>query len=118
MLPLRARGRGAVYYPTRLQGIYQAAQNMASTHLCKSCQAISPVLKQELCRLRERRDNASGGKQYWAKGAQVVGVVENEDGSGLSFRPSANDSATNQTPNDKAAAGSEPEIGAKPSPDS
>ena len=27
--PLRTRGRGAVYYPAKLFGIYQAAQNMA-----------------------------------------------------------------------------------------
>ncbi|GKY97842.1 hypothetical protein MPSEU_000742200 [Mayamaea pseudoterrestris] len=28
--PLRSRGRGAVYYPSKLLGVYQAAQNMAS----------------------------------------------------------------------------------------
>ena len=79
-LPLRQRGRGAVYYPAKLQGVYQAAQNMASSHLCESCQCINEALKRELRTLRERRDTASGGKQYWADGARALGLFEAEDG--------------------------------------
>jgi hypothetical protein len=79
-LPLRQRGRGAVYYPAKLQGVYQAAQNMASSHLCESCQCINETLKRELRTLRERRDTASGGKQYWADGARALGLFEAEDG--------------------------------------
>eukprot|EP00546_Thalassionema_frauenfeldii_P008851 CAMPEP_0178910050 /NCGR_PEP_ID=MMETSP0786-20121207/8881_1 /TAXON_ID=186022 /ORGANISM="Thalassionema frauenfeldii, Strain CCMP 1798" /LENGTH=240 /DNA_ID=CAMNT_0020582257 /DNA_START=33 /DNA_END=756 /DNA_ORIENTATION=+ len=79
-LPLRQRGRGAVYYPAKLQGVYQAAQNMASSHLCESCQCIDNQLKSELKTLRERRDTASGGKQYWADGARALGLFEAEDG--------------------------------------
>ena len=33
-------------------------------------------LKQELRKLRERRDNASGGKQYWADGCRALGLVQ------------------------------------------
>jgi hypothetical protein len=36
-LPLRHRGRGSVYYPLKLSGMYQAAQNMASSHLSDCC---------------------------------------------------------------------------------
>jgi len=79
-LPLRQRGRGAVYYPAKLQGVYQAAQNMASSHLCESCQCIDDPLKVELKTLRERRDTASGGKQYWADGARALGLYEADDG--------------------------------------
>jgi hypothetical protein len=79
-LPLRQRGRGAVYYPAKLHGVYQAAQNMASSHLCESCQCISESLKRELKTLRERRDTASGGKQYWADGARALRLFEAEDG--------------------------------------
>jgi hypothetical protein len=78
--PLRARGRGAVYYPAKLHGVYQAAQNMAGSHLCQSCLQIPPHIKQELQRLRERRDNASGGKQYWADGCGALGLYESEEG--------------------------------------
>lgn len=78
--PLRQRGRGAVYYPAKLHGVYQASQNMASSHLCESCQCIPPGLKSELRGLRDRRDTASGGKQYWADGARAMGLYETEDG--------------------------------------
>ena len=78
--PLRQRGRGAVYYPAKLNGVYQASQNMASSHLCESCQCIPPGLKSELRGLRDRRDTASGGKQYWADGARAMGLYETDDG--------------------------------------
>lgn len=78
--PLRSRGRGAVYYPAKLQGIYQAAQNMAGSHLCTSCQQIPAALKDELKRLRSLKDNASGGKQYWADGCRALGLYEVEQG--------------------------------------
>ena len=79
-MPLRARGRSAVYYPATLQGVYQAAQNMAANHLIQSCQHIPPNIRQEIRRLRERRDNASGGKIYWADGCKALGVEETQDG--------------------------------------
>jgi hypothetical protein len=108
--PLRQRGKGAVYYPARLQGkiacspcqsvwplflmlvimafsgVYQAAQNMASTHLCESCQSIPHPIKQQLCGLRERRDTAGGGKQYWADGARALGLHETKEGLRLKGR--------------------------------
>ena len=84
-LPIRSRGRGAVYYPARLMGIYQAAQNMAHSHLTKACQHIPVHVKEELINLRKRRDNASGGKQYWADGCRALGVYETET-SGLMLR--------------------------------
>jgi hypothetical protein len=84
-LPLRARGRGAVYYPAKLQGIYQAAQNMAGSHLCEACQQIPNSVRDEIRKLRDRRDNASGGKQYWADGCRALGIFETE--SGLKIAP-------------------------------
>jgi hypothetical protein len=78
--PLRVRGRGAVYYPAKLDGIYQAAQNMAGSHLCQACQQIPVPLKQQIRKLRERRDNASGGKRYWADGCRALGLYETEEG--------------------------------------
>jgi hypothetical protein len=83
-LPLRSRGRGAVYYPAKLQGIYQAAQNMALSHLITSCPKIPDKMKVELNELRQRRDNANGGKQYWADGCRALGVIETEN-DGLRF---------------------------------
>jgi hypothetical protein len=79
-LPLRQRRRGAVYYPVKLSGMYQAAQNMASSHLSDSCSQIPPDVKQKLVDLRHRRDTASGGKKYWAEAGRASGLFEMEDG--------------------------------------
>jgi hypothetical protein len=76
---LRQRGRGAVYYPTSLNAVYQAAQNMATNHLQEHCSRIPAAVKKDLERLRERRDTASGGKQYWADASRAVGLVEDGD---------------------------------------
>ena len=37
-------------------------------------------IKSELQRLRDKRDNASGGKQYWADGCVAMGVYETDSG--------------------------------------
>ena len=79
-LPLRQRGKGAVYYPTKLLGIYQAAQNMANSHLAESCLLIGDDLKATIKALRQRRDTASNGKMYWADGARTLGIYEAADG--------------------------------------
>jgi hypothetical protein len=90
MTPYRHRGRGAVYYPAKLDGVYQAAQNMAGSHLCKPgvCPHLPPLQQQQLKELRARRDNASGGKQYWADGCRALGLMETPE-HGLRFAPSS-----------------------------
>ena len=45
---------------------------MAGSHLCQSCQQIPPMIKAQLQKLRDRRDNASGGKQYWVRPASAA----------------------------------------------
>jgi hypothetical protein len=94
--PLRTRGRGAVYYPAKLFGVYQAAQNMAGSHLCQACQHIPTQIKMELRKLRVRRDNASGGKQYWADGCRALGIYE--DGTCLRLEKKANEGGEGQEP--------------------
>jgi hypothetical protein len=79
-LKLRKRGRGAVYYPVKLSGMYQAAQNMASSHLSDCCSQIHPAIKQRLRDLRHRRETAGGGKEYWAEAGSAIGLYETEDG--------------------------------------
>lgn len=78
-IPPRHRTRGATYYPAKLHGLYQAAQNMASAHLCNHCQLIPDALRQDLVVLRDRKSSAGGGKQYWADGVRVLGVDESNN---------------------------------------
>lgn len=83
LLSPKSRSRGATYYPARLNGLYQAAQSMASGHLCYHCEHIPAVIRQELLVLRERKSSAGGGKKYWGDGVRILGVFEDE--SGLRF---------------------------------
>lgn len=80
MLSPKHRARGAVYYPARLTGLYQAAQNMAVSHLAEHCQHVPEDIRTELKKLRERKSSAGGGKKYWAEGVRVLGVYEGHDG--------------------------------------
>jgi hypothetical protein len=84
MLPPKQRARGAIYYPSRFQGVYQAAQNLAGGHLLQHCLSIPAELRSELARLREGK-STGGGKKYWADGVKVLGVEENQDC--LRFQP-------------------------------
>jgi hypothetical protein len=80
MLSPKHRSRGAMYYPAKLNGLYQAAQSMASGHLCHHCQHTPHDIRQELLILRERKSSAGGGKKYWGDGVRVLGVFEDDDG--------------------------------------
>lgn len=84
LLPPKSRQRGATYYPAKLNGLYQAAQSMASGHLCNHCGHIPQNIRHELLVLRERKSSAGGGKKYWGDGVRVLGVYEDE--SGLRFK--------------------------------
>jgi hypothetical protein len=94
MLPPRHRSRGAIYYPAKLQGIYQAAQNLAVAHLGEHCQNVPDDVRATLGRLRERKSSAGGGKRYWANGVRVLGVYEDRDGLRFESRLAPSDSAT------------------------
>jgi hypothetical protein len=78
-IPTWSRARGAVYYSATLDGLYQAAQNMAKNHLCKRCRLIPDDVRDKITSLRVRKRRAVGGKKYWAEGARVLGVIQCED---------------------------------------
>lgn len=81
VLPPGRRPRGAVYFPAKLPGLYQAAQNMAINHFTAACVNIPPEIKQRIIELKEKKTTVlGGGKQYWANGARVVGIVETDNG--------------------------------------
>lgn len=108
--PLRERSRGSTYYPSKLTGLYQAAQNMTNGHLAMYCQEVSSQfpftgtkkqsiliiifircimkipkeIREELRRLGNKKSSAGGGKGYWSGGAKILGVIE--DQHGLRFR--------------------------------
>jgi len=80
-LPVSRRGCAAVYYPAKLQSVYQAAQNMATKHLCGSCQKIPKETRDRLIALAPvPKSSAGSGKKYWSDGARVLGVHETDTG--------------------------------------
>jgi hypothetical protein len=77
----QSRPRGAVYFPSALRALYQAAQNMAAVHFTDTCAYIDPQLKEQLIDLQERKAvMGHGGKKYWSDGATARGIVETEQG--------------------------------------
>lgn len=78
--PANLRSRGSVYFPSKLSSVYQAAQNMAVSHLMDACDEIDGKIRDQLWSLRLRKDTAAGGKAYWASSCAKVGVSETETG--------------------------------------
>lgn len=88
-IPQRKRVRGAVYFPTKLDGVYQAAQNMSTTHLLTSCEAIDEFARKKLLKLKETKLIAMAGKQEWAEACRKMGIYEVEGGGLRMIKPTA-----------------------------
>ena len=82
-IPPGERARGAMYYPSKLDGLYQAAQNLANSHLLDVCPFVPATVRAEMCRLKEKKSSAGGGKSSWAERLTALGVYE--DDCGLRF---------------------------------
>jgi hypothetical protein len=74
---------GSMYFPNRLDGIYQTAQKLTVLHLCQTCPEIPDDIRRRLLFLKDQKSSDGGGKMYWADGVRSLGVVETRDG--LSF---------------------------------
>jgi hypothetical protein len=85
VVPPRRRQKGCMYFPTKLDRIYQAAQNLSAFHLCEHCKHVPEDVRKKILVLRERKSPAGGGKRYWGEGVRCMGVYE--DSSGLRFAP-------------------------------
>jgi hypothetical protein len=74
------RTRGSTYYPTTLQGLYQASQNLASVHLSQNCPLIPESMMRKVLELRAKKSSIGGGKTYWAESARSKGIFESSHG--------------------------------------
>ena len=109
---LHERGRASCYYPQKLIGIYQAAQNIATTHLAESCACIPVGIRDELRRLHQRKDTAVGGKAYWADACVQLGLEDGTDGIYYAEDSQASTDADSSEQASSAAAAPRFEIGA------
>ena len=81
-LPVSKRRKGSTYFPATILGIYQAAQNMSTTHIQSGLCSEMPIdLKQQFETLQNLKVASSGaGRPYWADSAKQLGLVDTEDG--------------------------------------
>jgi hypothetical protein len=83
-VPTNQRVRGSVYFPSSTMGFYQAAQNMSSTHLqCGLCPEMPESIKTEFALLigtKTAASSSAGGRVYWGRCAQQMGLVDTEQG--------------------------------------
>jgi len=77
---LAGNTQASLYFPTKLDRIYQAAQNLSAFHLCQDCPHIPAKARRELISRKERKSPAGGGKRYWAEAVQFLGVKQVEGG--------------------------------------
>jgi hypothetical protein len=80
--PASRRQRGSMYFPHSTMGIYQAAQNMSSTHLqCGLCIAMPEALRQQFADLIPTKATGSlVGRPYWTQSAREMGLVDTDEG--------------------------------------
>lgn len=82
-LPVARRQKGSTYFPASLHGLYQAAQNMNTTHMQSGlCTEMPPEIKQQFMKTNNQKASTSvAGRPYWRKTAASLGLVDTpEDG--------------------------------------
>jgi hypothetical protein len=83
-IPPNQRLRGSVYFPSSTMGFYQASQNMCTTHLqCGLCPEMPESIKTEFAQLigtKTASSSSVGGRAYWGRCAQQMGLVDTEQG--------------------------------------
>lgn len=78
---LNRRKKGSAYFPFSLLGLYQAAQNMGSSHFHgESCSDMSDDLKEKFVESISCKSTVGSGKLYWAQSARKLGLVDTEHG--------------------------------------
>jgi hypothetical protein len=89
-LPVSCRQKGSTYFPSNKMGIYQAAQNMSTTHIQNGvCGSMPDHIKQQFAFMINNRHgttNHGAGRLYWSKSASHLGLVDTEH-HGIRFLP-------------------------------
>ena len=80
------RGGGAIYFPGGLSSVYQAAQNIATNHLLKTCRDIPDAMKERLLVARtqlKKEPRRSGGNSYWMETSRHLGLEDRQGYRGV-----------------------------------
>lgn len=96
----RQKQRASAYFPAKLSGVYQTAQNITNTHLCQLCHRIPASIRRNLQLLQSKKSGSGGGRKYWSESADSTGICEVE-GRGLHFQAKqGNGKSEEKTSND------------------
>lgn len=81
-LPVSHRQKGSTYFPASLLGLYQAAQNMSTSHIQVGlCSEMPDMIKHQFAHLLSTKVASSGaGRPFWANSAKKLGLVDTEEG--------------------------------------
>lgn len=85
-LPIVHRQKGSTYFPASLLGLYQAAQNMSTTHMQTGlCTGMPKEVKERFQEFATSKVASSGGgRPYWAEAARRIGLCDTES-DGIHF---------------------------------
>ena len=75
------REKGSAYFPHTLKGLYQAAQNMGSSHFNDPmCLKMPAEIQKQFTVTIACKSNVGSGKHYWAESARKLGLVDTDRG--------------------------------------
>ena len=82
------KSRGAVYFPGKLDRMYQAAQNMAANHFLgpTCCPSLPSAVQTQFAAARKKQEQSiqrRGGKSYWVETCRCMGLGEREGEKGV-----------------------------------
>ena len=78
------RSPGASFYPSKRDGIYQAAQNLGNIHILETCPFVPMEVRENLHCLLAQKATSKRGKKAWADRAIALGVYDDETNDGSS----------------------------------
>ena len=83
--PLRGIAPMGTFYPKNVSDIYNLASRFQRIHL-KECRYVPPTIRKQIDDIK-KNDKSRGRKDYWAKSAKTIGLVDDEKGRGIRFIP-------------------------------
>ena len=83
---VKDRQKGSTYYPSTMSGVYQAAQNMSSTHIANGfCQYLPASVTIQFAAIASNKQNSISspkngcGRKYWIHSVSQLGMFDTEE---------------------------------------
>jgi hypothetical protein len=73
------------FYPKNVSEIYNLVSRFQRIHF-KECRYVPPTIRKQIDDIK-KNDKSRGRKDYWAKSAKTIGLVDDEKGRGIRFIP-------------------------------